>query len=196
MIRRSICGRNPECFLTRYCPAGSAAQGCKSANEAIGGGVEIVSPCCNDGIQTIDGAAKFAKDAGFTSVRCAVHLSTKQATTALYNVDAAWLAKIDAELDVLLGNGFTVILTNNDDQGDQPRTGDRLVALWTQIGEYFKDRRSSLYFAIENEPTWYDQNDLLSNELKAEELNPRCSLASSRSSVHPTQTESSSWMVR
>ena len=62
------------------------------ANAAIGRGVEIVSPCCDDGAGTIEGAANAAQQAGFESIRYSVHLNSKQDTSPPYGIDPSYLA--------------------------------------------------------------------------------------------------------
>ncbi len=141
----------------------------QAANRAIGRGVEIVSPCCDDGSGTIEGAADAARSAGFQSVRYSVHLSTRQDPNPPHLVDPGYLTQIRVEVGVLVDRGFTVVLNNNDNLNDPDHRGDRSPILWRQVAAYFADLPPKVYFEIQNEPTWTGP---FSTMLTAAEWNP------------------------
>ncbi len=126
------------------------------ANRGIGRGVEIVSPCCGQDALPgdIEARAAAAASAGFTGVRYAVKLSPGQAPSPPYEMDPAYLDQVRAEIEVLTRHGLTVVVNNNESLDEPDRSGDRLVARWTQIAERFQDLPPTVYFEIANEPSW------------------------------------------
>lgn len=126
------------------------------ANAAIGNGIEVLSPCCGQDTVTgdIEARAAAVKEAGFTGVRYAVKFSRGQSPDPPYAMDPVYLDQIRAEIDAFTAQGLTVVLNNNESLDDPDRSGDRLVARWTQIAEQYADLPPSVYFEIANEPSW------------------------------------------
>jgi hypothetical protein len=128
------------------------------ANDAIGNGVEIVSPCCG---QTppldIEAQAVAARSKGFTGTRYAVRWLPEDLEGLVDQTDPHWLDKyldrMRAEIDVLTRHGLTVVLNFN--QGFKAdRNTDPLVERWAMVAERFRDLPPSVYFEIMNEPNY------------------------------------------
>jgi endoglucanase len=126
------------------------------ANAAIGNGVEALSPCCGQDTVTgdIEARAAAVEEAGFTGVRYAVKFSRGQSLDPPYAMDPAYLDQIRAEIEAFTARGLAVVLVSNESLDDPDRSGDRLVARWTQIAEQYADLPPSVYFEIANEPSW------------------------------------------
>jgi hypothetical protein len=128
------------------------------ANDAIGNGVEIVSPCCG---QTppldIEAQAVAVRSKGFTGVRYAVRWLPEDLEGMVDQTDPHWLDKyldrMRAEIEVLTRHGLTVVLNFN--QGlKADRNVDPLVERWAMVAKRFQDLPPSVYFEIMNEPNY------------------------------------------
>jgi endoglucanase len=130
----------------------------QEANDAIGKGVEIVSPCCGETPPLdIEAQAVAARSKGFTGIRYAVRLFPENIAGFVDQTDPEWLAKfldkVRAEIDVLTRHGLTVVLNFN--QGFKAdRNSDPLVDRWAAVAERFRDLPSSVYFEVMNEPNY------------------------------------------
>lgn len=124
------------------------------AHAALGRGVQVVTPVTNWGSpgEDIDAAtgAAVAVAGGFDSVRYAVPFPAAAGPGPTYEIDPAFLAAMDADLDVFLGAGLTVVLEYVGGIDSE----ERFLALWTQIAEHVAGRPPQLYLELANEPLW------------------------------------------
>jgi endoglucanase len=126
---------------------------------------------------------EMAKQAGLDHVRLPVCFSAHAADEAPYTIAPALFDRIDWVLEQAQSRGLSVILDLHHyrELMKKPKEhGDRLVALWKQIGARFKHAPPSVAFELINEPC---------DELKPDILNPltRRALAAVRAE-NPTRT--------
>lgn len=95
------------------------------------------------------------KDAGFDSVRLPICWSAHAAQSPPYEIDPAFLKRVDWALDQALRQGLAVVLDLHhygemyaDPNGHLPR----IKALWRQIGRRYRDRPDGVFFELLNEP--------------------------------------------
>jgi endoglucanase len=101
----------------------------------------------------------------FTTVRIPVRWSNHAAPTADAKIDEAFARRVDQAVDMFLAKGMYVILDlhhYSQIYGDPQLPGEfkvdpavmdeRLVNLWKQIGERYKNRSPKLMFELLNEP--------------------------------------------
>lgn len=129
-----------------------------------------------------DDHAATVRSAGFGHVRLPVRWSAHASPDAQARIDAVFMARVDAVVERLLGQGLTVVLNMHHYRqldGDrldagEPRVdrGDlqpRFLAMWRQIAEHFARHPDRLWFELYNEPHgelaagW---NDLASRALR------------------------------
>lgn len=102
---------------------------------------------------------------GFKSVRLPVRWSNHASATRPFDVDPAFMSRVDDIVGKLLNKGFYVVLNMHHYQqldGDKPDGGtiiadtavvnERYLTIWKQIAERFKDRSDHLVFELYNEP--------------------------------------------
>lgn len=95
------------------------------------------------------------KEAGFASVRLPVRWSAHAAAAAPYTIDPAFAARIDWAVDQALQHGLNIIVNVHHYDGadnDPDRHLPRLVALWEQIAQRYRNRPAGVYFELLNEP--------------------------------------------
>jgi endoglucanase len=124
-----------------------------------------------------------AKAAGLDHVRLPVRFSAHAALDAPFTVEPAFFARVDWALAQAAANGLSVIvdLHHYEELMKQPNeNAQRLVGIWKQIAERYKDQPASVAFELINEPC---------DQLKSELLNPitKRALAVVRAS-NPTRT--------
>lgn len=93
--------------------------------------------------------------AGFESVRLPVRWSAHADAAAPYAIDSKFFARVDWAVDQALGRGLAVVLNVHhyeemDERPDEHRA--RLIALWRQIAERYRERSAKLAFELLNEP--------------------------------------------
>jgi len=95
------------------------------------------------------------KEAGFDTVRLPVKWSAHAKADAPYTIDKPFAERIDWAVDQALKNKLNIIV-NVHHYGEMDSNPDkhlpRLVALWEQIAERYKDRPAEVYFELLNEP--------------------------------------------
>lgn len=126
---------------------------------------------------------EMVKQAGLDHVRLPVCFSAHASDEAPYTIAPALFDRIDWVLEQAQSRGLSVILDLHHyrELMKKPKDhGDRLVALWKQIGARFKHAPPSVAFELINEPC---------DELKPEFLNPltKRALAAVRAE-NPTRT--------
>jgi endoglucanase len=150
-----------------------------AANKALGRGVNLgnalEAPREGQWGMTIeDGFFGLIKKAGFDTVRLPVKWSAHAAAKPPYTIDADFFKRVDHLLDQAEKAKLNVVLNvHHFDELDKSPDGqaERFVALWSQIATRYKDRPSSVYFELNNEP--HDKlddkkwNDLLRKGLAA-----------------------------
>lgn len=120
--------------------------------------------------------------AGFRHVRMPVRWSAHASLDADARIDPEFMARVDAVVESLLAQGFTVILDMHHYRqldGDRLDPGEpgvdprhvkpRFLAMWRQIAEHFAGRNDKLWLELYNEPhgeqTAASWNDLAARAL-------------------------------
>ena len=96
------------------------------------------------------------KRAGFNSVRLPVAFYLHTAAEAPYAIDPGFLARVDWAINQALSRGLVVVLDNHHDVGMERRPDDslpRVVAVWTQLAQHYRNFPGSVYFELLNEPS-------------------------------------------
>lgn len=97
---------------------------------------------------------------GMNTVRIPVTWAEHLGTTPDYQIDEAWLDRVEEVVDYCLDNDMYVILNTHHetefwlkpDMQELPQVQEKLTAIWTQIAERFKEYDSHLLFEGMNEP--------------------------------------------
>jgi endoglucanase len=95
------------------------------------------------------------KKAGFDSVRLPVRWSAHAKETAPYTIDPKFAERVDWAIDQALANKLNIIINvhHYDEMDSDPEKHlPRLLGLWEQIAQRYKDRPESVYFELLNEP--------------------------------------------
>ena len=94
------------------------------------------------------------KSKGFTAIRLPARFDEHAQLAPPYTVDPAFLSRVKHITDLATANGLAVIIDLHhperlfkDPQGQR----QRFAAMWRQIGLYFKDQPSNVYFELVNE---------------------------------------------
>jgi len=98
---------------------------------------------------------KKIKDAGFQSVRIPIRWSAHAGKKAPYAIDAKFFARVDWAIEQALSRGLVAVInTHHYDEifQDPEKHQARLIALWKQIAQRYRDRPDRLYFELLNEP--------------------------------------------
>lgn len=95
------------------------------------------------------------KEAGFDSIRLPVRWSNHAQYVPPYALEEKFLARVDWAVEQALSRGLQVVLnvhhySEMDEKPDEHRA--RLVGLWTNIAEHYRDRPATLAFELLNEP--------------------------------------------
>ncbi len=102
---------------------------------------------------------EYVKELGFGTIRIPITWSSHVGPAPEYTVDENWMKRITTVVNDALDAGLYVIINSHHDNGVYSPTPDNaqrgtayLSALWTQIGENFKDADYRLIFQTMNEP--------------------------------------------
>jgi endoglucanase len=129
-------------------------------NKMIGRGVNIGNAleCPNEGdwgVKIEEEFFQLIKDAGFNSIRLPISWSTHAANSPPYTIDVNFFNRVDWAVRNTLSRKMAVVINvhhyrefYNDPNGHR----ERLVALWKQIAEHYKDYPNNLIFELLNEP--------------------------------------------
>ncbi len=93
--------------------------------------------------------------AGFNSVRLPVRWSAHAKSDAPYTIDPEFMARVDWAVEQATKNKLFIVLNvhHYEELFETPDQHEaRLVALWRQIAEHFRDRSDLLSFELLNEP--------------------------------------------
>lgn len=96
------------------------------------------------------------KEAGFNSVRIPCRWSDYAAEEAPYQIDPDFLARVDLAVEQALSRGLIVILNihhYHEFMEDPEGHTDRVMGIWKQLSEHYKDQPRALCFEVMNEPT-------------------------------------------
>jgi endoglucanase len=96
------------------------------------------------------------KKAGFKSVRLPIRWSAHAGDKPPFAIDAAFFKRIDWAVEQALSRDLVVIVNvHHFDEffRDPDKYEPKLLALWKQIAEHYRDRSDRLYFELLNEPT-------------------------------------------
>jgi endoglucanase len=147
-------------FLAATCAVGQDKLDIHAANKKLGRGVNLGNAldAPKEGEWGVTLKAEYfraIKDAGFDSVRLPVRWSAHAQAEAPYTIDPKFAARVDWAIDQALGNGLNIIVNVHhygEADDDPDRHLPRLVGLWEQLAERFKDRPAGVYFELLNEP--------------------------------------------
>ena len=94
---------------------------------------------------------------GFTTLRVPVRWDDHYSNPSNYTIDSSYMDRVDTVVNYGLANDMYVILNvhHNDLQEKVPNTtaiSNELSAIWTQVGERFKNYGDKLIFEVNNEP--------------------------------------------
>jgi endoglucanase len=98
---------------------------------------------------------RLIKEAGFDSVRIPIRWSAHAGTEPPYRIDPKFFERVDWAIEQALAQGLTAVINMHhyeeifrDPDAHEPR----LIALWRQIAQRYRERPGRLYFEILNEP--------------------------------------------
>ncbi len=95
-------------------------------------------------------------DLGFNTIR--VPITWKAHLDENYNIDEAWMDRVQEVVDYAYGRGaFVIINVHHEDWNypyydNQEKASEELAAIWTQVSDRFKDYDTHLIFELQNEP--------------------------------------------
>ncbi len=125
------------------------------------------------GITLRDEDFKLVADAGFDHVRIPVRWSAHAAEVAPFSIDPQLAARVTWAIDSALAAGLRVVVNvhhyaemNEDPDSHQAR----LVEIWKQVAERYREYPDTLYFELFNEPNGKltpEKNNALISELLA-----------------------------
>lgn len=95
------------------------------------------------------------REAGFDTVRLPTRWSAHAAVEPPYTLDATFVERVDWAIDQATANGLNIVLNvhHYEELDLDPDTHlPRLVAIWTQLAERYRNRPASVYFELYNEP--------------------------------------------
>jgi endoglucanase len=98
---------------------------------------------------------KIIKHAGLQTVRLPIKWSAHAQTSPPYAIDPKFAERVDWAVDQALANHLQIILDLHhygEMDTDPDKHLPRLIALWEQIAERYKDRPATVLFELLNEP--------------------------------------------
>jgi len=107
-----------------------------------------------------------AKAAGLDHIRLPVRFNAHADKHAPFTIEASFFKRVDWAVDRATANGLSIIidLHHYEELMKKPAEhAERLLAIWKQVAEHYKNRPASVAFELINEPC---------NELKSALLNP------------------------
>lgn len=94
-------------------------------------------------------------EAGFSGVRLPVRWSTHADTIAPFTIDPLFLQRVDGIIDQALENDLAIVVNTHhyEEMMIAPEEHlPRLLSIWNQLAEHFKDRDDDLILELFNEP--------------------------------------------
>jgi len=101
------------------------------------------------------------KEKGFTTLRIPVRWDDNYSDASSYTINEAYLNRVQQVVNYGINDGMYVIINvhHNDLQTkvstyswEQQQVKDELTAIWTQVGNRFRDYGDKLIFEVNNEP--------------------------------------------
>lgn len=98
---------------------------------------------------------------GFTTLRIPVRWDDNYSNASNYTINSDYMDRVETVVNYGLANGMYVIINvhHNDlqnmvstDSSVQTRVKNELKAIWTQVGNRFKNYGDKLIFEVNNEP--------------------------------------------
>jgi endoglucanase len=140
--------------------AATKAADIHSANQKLGRGINLGNAleAPNEGewgITLTEDDFENVKEAGFDTVRLPVKWSNHAAKEAPYKIDETFAKRVDWAIEQATKQGLNIIVNvhHYDEMNEAPEEhAPRLVGLWKQIAERYKDRPDNVYFELLNEP--------------------------------------------
>jgi endoglucanase len=131
-----------------------------AANKRLGRGINLgnalEAPNEGDwGVRLKEEYFRAIKEAGFDSVRLPVKWSNHAQKEAPYKIDPKFFERVDWAIEQAKKNKLNIVVNvhhYNEMDSNPDEHLPRLVALWEQIGERYKDQPESVYFELLNEP--------------------------------------------
>jgi endoglucanase len=139
---------------------GAYAQNAYAQNARLGRGINLgnalEAPVEGEwGVTLQEEYFQAIKDAGFNSIRVPIRWSAHADDVAPYTIDPAFFERIDWVVEQALSRELLVVINIHhyeEIMRDPEEHRERLLALWSQIGEHYKDQPNDLLFEILNEP--------------------------------------------
>ena len=107
------------------------------------------------GVRIEDNYFQLIKQAGFNSVRIPIRWSAHAQTNSPYTIDSEFFTRVDNVISNALANNLVTVINvhHYEELATSPDAHfNRLIALWQQIADRYKDKPDSLYFELLNEP--------------------------------------------
>ncbi|MDW8034152.1 MAG: glycoside hydrolase family 5 protein [Nitrososphaerota archaeon] len=132
------------------------------------------------GVYIMDEYFSIIRDAGFDTVRIPIRWSAHAEENPPFNISKEFFNRVDHVVKVALKQNLTTIINIHHYEEimyEPDKHRERLISLWKQISEHYRDYPENLYFELLNEPhgaltddIW---NDLLRELVKViRETNP------------------------
>jgi len=140
------------------------------------GGIGIMSETAWGNPKTKQEMIDKILDAGFNVIRLPITWDGHFGAAPEYKIHDIWLERVKEIVDYAYNKGAYVIINTRHEEGYMPTeenkvaNGEQLVALWTQIAEYFKDYDEHLIFEGLNEPRLRGTSKEWSGDAKASEV--------------------------
>jgi endoglucanase len=102
-----------------------------------------------------DGDLRLISERGFDHVRIPVWFSGHASEAAPFTLDAAFVARVDQVLDLAASQELAVVLVLHgyyELEADVGGHTPRLLSIWRQLSERYRDRPETLAFELFNEP--------------------------------------------
>jgi endoglucanase len=99
---------------------------------------------------------QLVKDAGFTAIRLPVRWNTHSLPASPYTIDRSFFERVDWAVENALSRGMILILDFHhftDYMECAACQRERLLALWEQIADHYREYPPELVFELLNEPT-------------------------------------------
>jgi endoglucanase len=112
------------------------------------------------------------KQAGFDHVRLTVNWNchTHATDTNPYQIDEAWLARVDWAIASALTRNMAIIIDmhNYSDYFNYlPNEREKFISMWTQLAEHYQNYPKQLFFELLNEPPWNFNDSQLGTDMAA-----------------------------
>jgi len=112
------------------------------------------------------------QQAGFDHVRLTVNWNchTHATDTNSYQIDEAWLARVDWAIASALTRNIAIIIDMHNywDYFDNPASErEKFISMWTQLAEHYQNYPKQLFFELLNEAPWNFDDSQLGTDMAA-----------------------------